>query len=159
MSLEQNISAAHPAPYDFAENLLRRLGGAHEILAQAIATLERITLEPLDPTALASARWRLSAANRARRAVWEECYRHLLPLVDRPTAAALSELKTRDMAMARSSAGHLARWSARATRAEWPDYCQASRAIRGRMSAAMQAEERLLYPLLRMQCRASGRTR
>jgi hypothetical protein len=148
MSLEQNISAAHRVLHDESANLVSRLGDAHELLAEAIAALERLTLKPLDPTALASARWRLSAANRARRAVWQDCYHFLLPLVDRPTAAALTELKVRDMEMARASAAHLARWPARAAQAEWPTYCQASRAIRGPMTAAMQVEMRLLAPLL-----------
>ena len=157
MSLEQNISAAHRVLHDESANLVSRLGDAHELLAEAIAALERLTLKPLDPTALASARWRLSAANRARRAVWQDCYHFLLPLVDRPTAAALTEAKARDMDMARASAAHLARWPARAAHAEWPAYCQASRAIRARMSAAMQDGERLLTPLLRMSAPRKSR--
>ena len=68
MALQQTMTAATP-PHECSADLLSRLGDAHDLLAQAIATLERISLDPLDPTALASARWRLSAANRARRAV------------------------------------------------------------------------------------------
>ena len=158
MSLEQRISAASEASdRDGAATLLARLCDAHDLLVDALAAIERLTSAPLDPVALPSARWRLSAANRARRAVWHDCYYHLLPLVDQATAVALTEMKSRDIAMARSSAQHIARWPSHAVKREWQAYCEASRAIRGRMSAAIDVERRLVYPILRLQHLGRGR--
>lgn len=152
MGLEQRISAVSEADdADVAETLLSRLCDAHDVLTDAMAALDRITSAPLDPVSMPRARWRLSAANRTRRAVWQDCYHYLLPLVDQATAVALTELKSRDIAMARSSAQHITRWPSHAVKREWDAYCEASRAIRARMSAAIDFEQRLVYPILRLQ--------
>ena len=152
MGLEQRISAASDeGEPDEAATLLSRLCDAHDVLTKAMAELDRITSAPLDPVALPGARWRLSAANRARRAVWHDCYHYLLPKVDQATAVALTQLKSRDIAMARTSAQHIARWPSHAVKREWPAYCEASRAIRARMSAAIDVEQQLVYPILSSQ--------
>lgn len=149
MGLFQNIASASVAPDpDGAAILLSRLRDAHEVLIDAMEALDRITRRPIDPIALPAARWRLSAANRARRAVWQDCYHHLLPLVDQATAIALTKMKSRDIEMARASAKHIARWPSHAVKREWPAYCEASRAIRARMLAAIEAEQRMVYPIL-----------
>ena len=150
MELEQTIPAASAArhPDGAAALMLSRLRDAHAVLMDAMAALDRLTRSPLDPIALPSARWRLSAASRARRAVWQDCYHHLLPLVDQPTAIALTKLKSGDIAMARSSADHVARWPSHAVKRDWEAYCEASRAVRARMSAAIEVEQRLVYPIL-----------
>jgi len=150
MELEQSFAAATAArhPDGTAAVLLSRLRDAHAVLTDAMAALDRLTCEPLDPIAVPGARWRLSAANRARREVWQDCYHHLLPLVDQATAIALTKLKSRDIAMARFSADHVARWPSHAVKRDWEAYCEASRAVRARMSAAIEVEQRLVYPIL-----------
>ena len=158
MGLIQNfVSAGAPRDPDGAAILLSRLRDAHDVLVDAMAELDRITRQPIDPVALPAARWRLSAANRARRAVWQECYHHLLPLVDHATAIALTKMKSRDIEMARASAAHIARWPSHAVKREWPTYCEASRAIRARMLAAIEAEQRLVYPILTLHRIGPGR--
>lgn len=52
------------------------------------------------------------------------------------------------MQMLNHSASHIGRWSRDAIEEDWQGYCEASRAIRLQMKACMDAEKRVLYPML-----------
>ena len=131
--------------------LLASLREAHDTLLAAMEVMDQVTRQPVpDRIQFTAGRWRISHASLARRSVWNACFRHLLSVVHPRTAQALDELNREDIELMQLSAAHIARWSADSVERKWPTYCDASRAIRGRMHARITAEKRLLYPLLRL---------
>lgn len=143
---------------DKSEALLSSLREAHGRLLAAMDVLDHITRQPLaDRARFPNARWRLSAASLARRALWKTCFQYLLPIVDRQAARALEAYNREDFELLAHSTAHIARWSADAVEREWPAYCNDSRTIRRLMSAAIEAEQRLLYPILRLQTLSGSR--
>jgi len=104
---------------------------------------------PPDRVLLCNARWALSRASAGRRLLWADILHFLAPVADREAALELRRLQDIDIALVRASADHVGRWTIAAILADWPGYCEASQAMRGRMISAMEAEKQILYPLLR----------
>lgn len=132
--------------------LLSCLQEAHATLLAAMDALETVTRQPApDRAVYTNARWRISAASYARRLLWKECFRHLLPIVDRSTARKLELFNCEDIELLGHSAAHVSRWPAKAVEQDWPGYCMASREIRRRMRIVIEAEKLVVYPILRRQ--------
>lgn len=111
--------------------------------------LDKLTLGPLPPKEqIIDARWTISRASLARRSLWGRIYTHLSGRVSKEDEPDLRRLKDGDMALLRSSSEHVAKWYIEAIYRDWPSYCEASRAIRWKMKAAIGSEQRLLYPML-----------
>lgn len=94
------------------------------------------------------ARWNISRASLARRTLWNRIHAYLLVRATGAAAVDLRKLQEGDMLLLRSSTAHVSRWTIFAVMREWAAYCEASRAIRWKMKAAIAAEQRVLYPLL-----------
>lgn len=47
------------------------------------------------------------------------------------------------------SSAHVSKWTIDAVEADWPTYCAASGMMRLRMMARIDAEKRIVYPLLK----------
>lgn len=129
--------------------LLAELRDAHKKLLQAMANLDELTRGPLPSKALIiDARWNISRASLARRTLWRGIYAHLSGRVSKEDEMDLCRLRDGDLDLLRSSAAHVSKWQIEAVVQNWAAYCEASKAIRWKMMAAMGAETRLLYPLL-----------
>lgn len=129
--------------------MLVELKQAHTTLLRAMAELDTLTRGPL-PTKdrIIDARWNISRASLARRTLWGRINNYLSSHGAIEDLADLRRLQEGDMVLLRSSSEHVARWKITAIVEEWPAYCEASKAIRWKMQAAIGAEQRLLYPML-----------
>lgn len=150
---------AHPDPAvepnvrETAAALLAELRAAHVALLDSIAELEKACALPVpDEAPFTAIRWTLSGASLTRRMLWAKILGFLVPLAaqadDKAAAADLRRLQEDDIALLKASTAHVGRWSADAALADWNAYCEASRIMRGRMRAGIEAEKKLLYPLL-----------
>ena len=132
-----------------AASLLDELRQAHSALLDAIAELEAITHEPApDSERFTAVRWRLSRASLTRRMLWTRILGHLLPRVGEAAADELRQLQDADIDLLRTSIRHVSKWTTQGALADWTAYCAASRTMRGRMAAGIEAEKQLLYPML-----------
>lgn len=113
-----------------------------------MAVMDSVTRELVADRLYASARWRLSQASLKRRTLWVRIFEHLVPRAGPRDAADLQSLQTANVEMLRYSAAHVGKWTIDTIEADWPGYCEASRAIRWKMKAGMGAEKRVLHPLL-----------
>lgn len=130
-------------------HLLLELRNAHQNLLAAMAAMDNLTREPqTDRARYAKARWRISQASLARRTLWGTIFRHLMPRVSSEEVVHLEHLRTADQQMLRHSANHIAIWILARIEADWKGYCEASIAIRWRMKCCLDAEQRILYPML-----------
>jgi hypothetical protein len=80
--------------------------------------------------------------------LWSKIHTYLLDRVSQENAGDLRRLRDSDMALLRSSSEHVSKWKIETVIENWSAYCEASRAIRLNMKSAIEAEMRLLYPLL-----------
>ncbi len=140
--------------------MLAELREAHAGLVVALAEMERVTHDPAaDRLRYSRARWRLSNASLARRALWQRIHHALAGCALGADVRTLAELQEADLALLRASADHIRDWTAPAVEAKWEQYCAASRDIRRKMKAGISAEQRLLYPLLERAARAARTAR
>ena len=129
--------------------MLSELQEAHEDLQSAMAAMDGVTREPAaNRNEYSSARWRLSQASLKRRTLWARIFEHLRPRAAPRDAEGLKSLHAANLETLRHSAAHVGKWTIETIEADWPGYCEASRAIRWNMKAGMGAEKRVLYPLL-----------
>ena len=148
------LTTSKPVPQDRASHqtaasLLAELGQAHEALLDAMGELERITLGPVpDGQQFTTVRWRLSRASLTRRMLWTRILGYLLPRVGEAAADDLRRLQDADIDLLRTSIRHVSQWTTEQALADWRGYCQASLTMRGRMVAGIEAEKRILYPML-----------
>lgn len=130
--------------------LLGELQTAHKLLLQAMADLDEQTRCPLPARdAIINARWTISRRSLARRNLWKKIHGHLSPRSDRGVEAELERLQDTDRSLLQASSDHVSKWKIDAVMEDWSAYCTDSREIRWKMKAAIGAEIRLLYPLLR----------
>jgi hypothetical protein len=80
--------------------------------------------------------------------LWGKIHAYLLHGPRNVDAAELRHLQESDIALLRLSTAHVSEWQIDTVVTNWAAYCDASRALRGKMSDALQSEMRLLYPLL-----------
>lgn len=136
--------------------LLNDLRAAHQTLLAAMTVVENLTAQGKpDRSTYTNARWRVSQCSLARRTLWMKSFRHLLPRVNAKAASDLAILQSADEEMQRDSSSHVATWYSAKIESDWEGYCQASRAVRTRMSACIEAEKRILYPMLEQDAACS----
>lgn len=137
-----------------AADLLAALGAAHDELGRALDALDALTgAEPPDPARFAHARWRLSSARRARRAVAAEVHAALLAATAPHEASAVARLRSDDDRRLRESALHVQHWTSERIVADWPGYRAAAAAMRAASREWIAAERALLFPLLERHAR------
>jgi hypothetical protein len=114
-----------------------------------MAVLDELTRGALPgKDSIVEARWNISRASLARRVLWNKISDHLSRRQCDITTRDLRALMGSDMALLRASSAHLSRWGIDAVMLDWSGYCTASLDIRWKMDAAVEAEKRLLYPML-----------
>lgn len=139
----------YSGPEQCAKVFLRQLRDAHTKLLKAMADLDTLTRGPVPPKdVVIDARWSISRASLARRTLWHSIHRHLSARASEQGAIELRRLYESDMALLRSSSEHIFKWSITAVMQNWQEYCVASNAIRWKMKAAIESEQRVLYPML-----------
>jgi hypothetical protein len=122
---------------------------AHKSLLQAMSDLDELTRGPLPlKERIIDARWKISRASLARRTLWNAIYAHLSRDPCRDTGNAVHSLQEADTALLRSSSEHIRKWNINTIMQDWPAYCEASKALRLKMKAAIEVEKRLLYMVL-----------
>lgn len=160
--IEVSVATASPNNCDFRDRyrgrFLAELQRAHAALLQSMSELDELTRGPVPPTArIIEARWNISRASLTRRMLWGKIHTQLLDRVSPENAAVLLGLRKSDMALLRLSSEHVSKWTIETVVAHWSTYCEASRAIRLKMKHAIDAEVRLLYPLLETEGSAAPR--
>lgn len=114
-----------------------------------MAVVENLTDKgQADRSSYTNARWKISQCSLARRTLWMKIFRHLLPRVSAKATADLALLQIADQELQRDSSSHVATWHLARIETDWEGYRDASRTIRSRMAACIEAEKRILYPLL-----------
>lgn len=96
-----------------------------------------------------TSRWKLSVASRNRRSLVGRICQCLGPLASPEDKIILDRLYQDDMQMLRHSVAHVGEWTLDAIQQNWVGYREASRKVRATMTARIEEEKRLLYPLLR----------
>jgi hypothetical protein len=144
------MHARHLEVQPGSDSLLLELHRAHDFIVQAMEGLIRLTgSSRADEAQLREARLKLDHASIRRQLLWADILHFLSSKVGRFAKGQLQRLQEIDIELVRASAEHARTWTAEAIFANWPGYCEASGAIRSKMIAAMEAEKRILYPLLR----------
>jgi hypothetical protein len=129
--------------------LLTELRAAHCEVLECIAEMERITNGSMpDVTRYTAARFRISKASLERRSLWQGARRHLESKATPTDCKQLERLAAIDLELGSHSADHVRRWTRDAIEGDWAGYREASRKIRHRMRDCIEAEKRILYPLL-----------
>lgn len=129
--------------------LLMQLERAHDALLKAMSDLDKLTRGPLPAkAAVIDARWNISRASLARRTLWNRIHAHLFARACQELAFDLDQLQEGDRVLLRASTEHVGKWRIETVMQDWPTYCEASKAIRWKMKAAIGAEKRVLYQAL-----------
>jgi hypothetical protein len=129
--------------------LLERLRAAHLEVLNCIAEMEQVTREPgPDVPNCTAARFRISRASLERRALWQKARRHLQGQVTAADSEDVRLLATIDLELGTCSADHVRCWTVPAIRDNWAGYQATSHRMRQRMADCIEAEKRILYPLL-----------
>lgn len=147
MTLRQEATAAH------------MLHDLHEAHAQVRACLDEMAAltskRAADRTEYTAARFRISKASMARRACFNAVCANLGDFTSEHSAV-IDKLVRLDRELSSKSTSHVKKWTAETIYTDWPGYCAASRRIRERMAAELEAEEAMLFPLLRHRSRENG---
>lgn len=128
-----------------------RLEELHADLLALIAEPEAATVpDSPDRNQLASVRWRLSRASRARtRLIEAVILPHLRSYAMLAEQDSLRALSAQIAAASTGSSQHVTSWTIDRVLAEWDDYRAASAAIRDAMRRRIAAEKSALQPPLR----------
>ena len=131
-------------------HLICELEAAYRSLDRCIAEMDVATAaaQP-DMALLATARFKISQASNARRLLVQEASRQLLVDASADRVSAVRALQRETTGYFRASTEHIREWPPAAIVADWPAYQESSRAIRAKMKRGIQAEQQLLFPLLR----------
>ena len=134
----------------YATLLLSEYEHAHATLLRAMAELDELTRGDLPTVSkVVDARWHISRASLTRRTLWARVLTHLSAGALGHYQRDLQTLQESDRALLRASCEHVAKWKIDVVMSNWEAYCAASAAIRWKMTAAIGAEKRMLYPMLR----------
>lgn len=129
---------------------LSQLQDAHIRVLNAIEELAQLTDRPVpNKDELPTVRWRLSAASLSRRLLWGRIHSLLASrTADQKIDNDLRHLQEVDRNLMHASTNHVGRWNLDAIFDDWTGYCEASKAMRRKMTDAISEEKRLLYPIL-----------
>ena len=122
---------------------------AHLALRKAITQLAHLTQgAPPSRGVVVETRWNISSASLGRRSLWHRILAELSHHRFDPVRADIRSLEDADMELIRRSCAHVARWNIDAVMHDWPGYGVASKAMRDRMTAAMEKEQSVLSTVL-----------
>ena len=142
--MHAQASAAQPSLHD--------LKSAHENLTAWMWALDDLTLEQEPKLGrLETVRWFLGKARRDRRVLVEQVYTSLLPRLSGQSASDVANARALTLESLAVGSEHIATWNREAVAANWSDYCEATRKVRDLWLRAIEAEQRVLYPLLDRQ--------
>lgn len=130
------------------QDLLHELSAAHEAVLAAMATMSQVTDQESDTLAYTKARYRISSAGLRRRQIFQRICAHLTERVSDEDTDALRKVQEVDRELSSASAAHISRWIPSEVEGDWSGYCAASRQIREQMKRELEAERRLLFPIL-----------
>lgn len=129
--------------------MLEALKRAHREVRECMETMEALASSPgADKQIYTAARYRISRASMARRS----CFNRVRAALDSATPVeveAIEQIARLDRALMANSAQHVGRWSVEAIDGDWGGYCAASRRIRQEMAEELEAEEAMLFPILK----------
>ena len=139
--MHAEASAAPPSLHD--------LESAHDNLIAWMGALDDLAQEQ-EPKfgRLETVRWFLGKARRDRRVLVEQAYSTLLPTLAGECASAVADARVLTLESLAAGSEHIATWNREAVAANWRGYCEATRKIRDVWLRAIEAEQRVLYPLL-----------
>ena len=129
--------------------MLTQLKALHAELRRAIAELaaETAKAEP-DEVTLPAARLKLTRASSRRKSFIECSISPLMHDIRPEDARRIEGLRRIAADKAVESSAHIARWTMRTIRADWPGYRRASAEMRAQMLRRISEEADILYPLL-----------
>jgi len=130
--------------------LLSMLERAHAEVEICLPALDEAMAgaEP-DPIRFAVTRLRLAKANLARTQAARETCGHLIDTAPSAGAAALVDLRRREIEHAHMISDHIRHWTPQRLKDDWQGYCTATRQLLGRVRELIARERSLLLPLLR----------
>ena len=121
----------------------------HFQLVELMDRIDRIAESPdLDDMELSNARWKLSTARRESRLLVDALLHRLSSSADEPLTSALAELRAQATQALQATARHSVRWNVKAVRQDRLGYRHAIRQLRDQWMATIDAEQRILYPIL-----------
>lgn len=129
--------------------MLEALKEAHREVRECMEAMEALASSPgADKQTYTTARYRISRASMARRSSFNRV-RATLDSATPMEVAAIENIARLDRELMASSAKHVRRWSVQAIADDWGGYCAASRSIRRQMADELEAEEAMLFPILK----------
>lgn len=132
-----------------ATALYSDLRDADSALLACFTEMARSTSHPEgDKYEYTNARFKISQASRARRALVRRICEYLRVRVRDADAQAIQKLEKEQCEVVRRSTEHVSRWSSQDICRDWRGYCIASREIREHMLANVESERLILYPML-----------
>lgn len=132
--------------------MLTQLQTIDDDLRQGIQELAALVSVPVpDEEALSRTRLKLARLNGRRRALIQCAILPHLHVAPSANAAQLADLRTEAATWSIRFSDHIARWTARAIRADWTGYQAASVEMRRSILKQIEREAAILYPLLGTQ--------
>lgn len=127
--------------------MLTELQHLHHTILAKLDELDVLTKEAEPPiNRLPAARLALTRASRARTLHLEACYDALIAQAPAHRKAALEALRAEGKSRTIESVKHIGSWTLREILKRWPEYCDASNAMRAAMRKRVREEAALLYP-------------
>lgn len=116
----------------------------------AMGMMDAVTSEPVaDRYRVSNTRWRLSQAGLRGCTASGIIIQHLLARVDSKAVEALQLIQRDHLKVLSDSTLHIGAWTLDQVEADWAGYCEAYRTIRWKMTTYINAEKRILYPMLK----------
>jgi hypothetical protein len=136
--------------------MLDTLKRVHQELLAQIDALEAIVRQPVPQReALATARWRLMRASRARLKLLAD---NIYPALAAKMPQRIVAFQADDSAKRNASAAHIALWDTDRIVAEWRDYRKLSVGITAAMRRRVADEQAVFYPALKPAINSSAAT-
>jgi hypothetical protein len=132
-----------------SDALLASFQSAHRKMEAAIADLDAIiAVEAPDMSELCAARLRLSQANLARQQISRQVCDQIIERIAAGNAEAVRDLQRREQEQIQLTSLLVRTWSLKDVQRNWAGYRDASLVVREQLRAIVDAERRILYPLL-----------
>jgi hypothetical protein len=143
-----------------SDALLASFQSAHRKMEAAIADLDAIiAVEAPNMSELSAARLRLSQANLARQQILRQVCDQVIERVAAGNAEAVRDLQRREREQIQLTSQLVRTWGLKDVQRNWAGYRDASLVVRAQLRTIVDAERRILYPLLagKKVNRAAGR--
>jgi len=136
--------------------MLTELRRAHDDLLSGLTAMDAVTSTPFaERYEHSNARWRLSQGGLKTTIALRSIFAFLKSRVSPAEAEEIRVLQAAEMKLLRHSSAHVAKWAIAGIEADWSGYCIDYRAFRSILTASINSEKRILYPLLSGRERAS----